>query len=898
MDINNYEHQIIINNKEFSIFSLKKLASDYSFNLERLPYSIRILLEGLLRNGNKIENCENNIQYLANWKSLEKNRNPISFIPGRVLLQDFTGVPVIVDLAAMRSAMEKVGGDPTLINPVVPVDLVIDHSVQVDYFGTDDSRLKNADLEFKRNYERYEFLHWGQKAFNNLRIIPPATGIIHQVNLEYLSQVVLTNHQNNKVFAYPDTLVGTDSHTTMINGLGVVGWGVGGIEAVAAMLGQPIDILTPDVYGFELYGQLPDGTTPTDLTLTITRILREKGVVGKFVEFFGTGLDNLTLADRAMISNMSPENGATLTYFPVDNQTLDYLEMSGRSKELIQLVETYYKEQSLFREKMSPYPEYTETLKLDLSTIKPSLSGPKRPHDHVPLAQLKSQFQSVMRKPKLNGGYDIKENESDKKVTVNYQENQYHLSHGSVLIASITSCTNTSNPYVMIGAGLVAKNAIKKGLSVKPYIKTSLAPGSKVVTDYLNKSGLTKYLDRLGFNTVGYGCMTCIGNSGPLPQEVKEAIDNSGIVTAAVISGNRNFEGRVHADIMANYLASPPLVVAYALAGTINIDLSNEPLGTNYKNEPVYLKDIWPTSEEIINTIYEFMTPELFSRNYSNVLNGNDNWNKIESSSSPTYAWDQKSSYIQQPPYFENFAIDTKTLTDIKSAKVLVMLGDSITTDHISPAGSIDPNGAAGKYLTSLDINLKDFNTYGSRRGNDKVLTRGTFGNIRLKNHLTPEIEGSYTLLFPEKEVISIFEASSEYKKRDVPLIILAGKDYGSGSSRDWAAKGPLLLGVKAVIAESFERIHRSNLIGMGILPLQYKPNQNRSSLGLNGNETFDIYGINEISRPGQGLNVKATTTDNSIINFETIVRIDTDLELKYFKNGGILQSILRDYLK
>ena len=771
------------------------LKEAYKINIERLPFSIRILLEGILRNRSKVSDFENTLAYLANWKPVEIQRKPIPFMPGRVLLQDFTGVPVIIDLAAMRSAMEDIGSDPSVINPVVPVDLVVDHSVQVDYFGTPDSLAKNAKLEFERNYERYKFLNWGQKAFDNLRIIPPATGIIHQVNLEYLSSVVLTKQDGNETVVYPDTLVGTDSHTTMINGLGVVGWGVGGIEAIAAMLAQPIDILTPDVFGFELTGSLPNGSTPTDLTLTVTRMLREKGVVGKFVEFYGPGLSNLTLADRAMISNMTPENGATLTFFPVDNKTLDYLTLSGRSQELIDLVEAYFKEQLLFREDNSVTPEYSDTLHLDLSTIEPSLSGPKRPQDQVTMKDLKKQFRSVIKLPKLKGGYDIQQPENERTVQLHYGDKDFTLSHGSVLIAAITSCTNTSNPFVMIAAGLLAKNAVNSGLNVKPYIKTSLAPGSKVVTNYLNNAGLSKYLDELGFNLVGYGCTTCIGNSGPLPEEVKKAIDNSGIVTAAVISGNRNFEGRIHADILANYLASPPLVVAFALAGTVDIDLSNEPLGTNSEGEPIYLHDIWPASQDIIETIYQYVTPEMFSDNYANLLTGNEVWNKINTDATPTYEWDPNSSYIQKPPYFADFTETPPGVEDINNARVLALLGDSITTDHISPAGAIIKDGAAGKYLTSLGIEVKDYNSYGSRRGNDQVMTRGTFGNIRLKNQLTPGKEGSYTLLFPEEEVMPIFDAAMLYKSKNIPLIVLAGKDYGTGSSRDWAAKGPSIIG-------------------------------------------------------------------------------------------------------
>ena len=731
--MNTLKQHIATGNKEYTIFSLKTLADLNDVSIEKLPYSIRILIEGLIRNRKKVTNFKDSLNYLINWKPEEEIRQPIAFLPGRVLLQDFTGVPVIVDLAAMRSALRDIDGDPSLINPVVPVDMVIDHSVQVDHFGNNDALVRNAEIELKRNYERYKFLKWGQQAFDNLRIIPPATGIVHQVNLEYLSRLVLTKEDGNELIAYPDTLVGTDSHTTMINGLGVVGWGVGGIEAIAAMLGQPIDILTPDVYGFELTGELPEGTTPTDLTLTITRSLREKGVVGKFVEFYGSGLKNLSLADRAMISNMTPENGATLTYFPVDEKTLDYLHLSSRPNELIDLVELYYKEQMLFRENDSTTPDYSKTIHLDLSSVEPSLSGPKRPQDQVSMKNLKQQFGSVILKPKLQGGFDIKKSEADKTISMQFKGKDYSLSHGSVLLASITSCTNTSNPFVMVAAGLLAKNAFKKGLRVNPYIKTSLAPGSKVVTDYFNKSGLTTYLDKLGFNTVGYGCATCIGNSGPLPDEVKNAIDHSGIVTTAVISGNRNFEGRVHADILANYLASPPLVVAYALAGRVDIDLTNDPIGIDPEENPVFLKDIWPTSEEIFNIINEHVTPELFADNYARVLTGNDAWSEIETDASLTYEWDSDSSYIHLPPYFSEFTRSIPNRQDIFQARALAVFGDSITTDHISPAGAINKDSAAGKYLTSLGIEVKDYNTYGSRRGNDHVLSRGTFGNIRIK---------------------------------------------------------------------------------------------------------------------------------------------------------------------
>lgn len=888
---------ITVGGKEYVFYDLARLFGGSFEAIERLPFSVRIMLEGLLRNCDERTVKQGDVHALAGWKPRDEHRHAMQFIPGRVVLQDFTGVPLIVDLAAMRSAMRQLGGDPNRINPAVPVDLVIDHSVQVDFFNLPDAFKRNAEMEFKRNRERYELLHWAQKAFENFRVVPPATGIVHQVNLEYLSRLVLTRDDQGQIVVFPETLVGTDSHTTMINGLGVVGWGVGGIEAVAAMLNQPIEILTPDVIGFRLYGSLGEGVTPTDLTLTITQMLREKKVVDKFVEFFGEGLDTLPVTDRAMIANMSPENGATITYFPVDEQTLVYLRQTGRPDDLVELVEAYYKRQHLFRTPDAPQPDFTDVLELDLSTVQPSLAGPKRPQDRVVLSQVKASFNDALTKPKSEGGYSLVSEDLEKRAVVNMNGQPEEMGHGAVVIAAITSCTNTSNPFAMLTAGVLAKNAVERGLQVKPYVKTSLSPGSRVVTEYLAKAGLMEPLGKLGFNLVGFGCMTCIGNSGPLPEAVSQAITEGEIIATAVLSGNRNFEGRIHSQAQANYLASPPLVVAFALAGTIDIDLANEPIGTGQKGEPVYLRDIWPRSAEVQSLIQENVSSDLYDENYANVFTGNPVWNQIRTEESELFPWNPDSTYIQEPPYFHALAKRAGVIRDIHGARALAVLGDSITTDHISPAGNISSKTPAGEYLISKGIDPIDFNSYGSRRGNDKVMTRGTFANIRLKNHMVPEIEGGYTLILPEGKTASIFDAAVTYQEQEVPLIVLAGKEYGTGSSRDWAAKGPLLLGVQAVIAESFERIHRTNLVGMGILPLAFKPGDSIESLGLTGREVFHIEGIEDHLGLGSTHQVRAVREGGSEIEFEVTARLNTEIELDYYRNGGIMQTVLLNML-
>ncbi len=866
--------------------------------LAKLPVSIRVLLEAVLRQRNGVEITQQDVINLAQWKPVVEERGAMPFKPGRVVMQDFTGVPAVVDLAAMRSAMARLGGDPKEINPVIPVDLVIDHSVQVDFFSSMDALQRNAEIEFVRNRERYEFLHWGQRSFANFRVVPPATGIVHQVNLEYLGQVVLTKEENGEKVAYPDTLVGTDSHTTMINGLGVVGWGVGGIEAEAAILGQSIDMLTPDVVGFKLTGKLQEGVTPTDLTLTITQMLRQHGVVGKFVEFYGAGLDMLTLADRAMIANMSPENGATITFFPVDAETLRYLRLTGRSEEQVALVEAYNKAQGLFRTADTPAPEFTSLLELDISTVGPSLSGPKRPQDRIALQEMKEAFHLSLSSPKSERGFELAEDQLDKKAVFGTNGHSVEMGHGALVIAAITSCTNTSDPAVMIGAGLVAKKAVELGLQVKPYVKTSLAPGSRVVTDYLTKADLIEPLAELGFNLVGYGCTTCIGNSGPLPGEVVRAITSEDLVAASVLSGNRNFEGRIHPYALANYLASPPLVVAYALAGTVDIDLTSEPLGTGKDGEPVFLKDIWPSQAEIEESIRANVTPEMFIERYRNVFTGNQTWNEIPSSESEIYPWQEDSTYIQEPPFFTELTRELPDIANIEGARVMALLGDSITTDHISPAGAIPVESPAGRYLQSKGVAPKDFNSYGSRRGNDRVMTRGTFANIRLKNQLVPGVEGGYTRYLPTGEKSFIFDAAMQYKEADTPLVVLAGKEYGTGSSRDWAAKGTLLLGVKAVIAESYERIHRSNLVGMGVLPLQFKPGENASTLGLDGSETFSITGLGNSMPAGAEVQVTAVKENGEPVKFTAVTRLDTSMDVNIYRHGGILHKVLRERLQ
>jgi len=883
---------------QYVFYSLDLLQKGGYGKIDRLPFSIRIMLESVLRNWNGKDVTSQDVTNLAQWKVKDADRPVMPFFPGRVILQDFTGVPLIVDLAAMRSAMLRMGGDPKKINPVMPVDLVIDHSVQVDYYAIADALKLNAKMEFQRNRERYELLHWAQKAFDNFKVVPPSTGIVHQVNLEYLSKVVLTRQEDGAVVAFPDTLVGTDSHTTMVNGLGVVGWGVGGIEAEAAMLGFPNEMLVPDVIGFKLSGHLPEGTTPTDLTLTITQILRKKGVVNKFVEFYGPGLTSLPLPDRAMIGNMSPENGATITFFPVDEQSLEYLRLTGRPAELVELVEAYCKEQHLFRTDSTPDPEFTDTLELDLSKVEPSVAGPKRPQDRLPLSQVKTVFKQVLTAPRSAGGYAVRPEDAGAKATAATRTGQAEITHGDVVIAAITSCTNTSDPFVMVGAGLLAKNALEKGLKTKPYVKTSLAPGSRVVTEYLKRANLLEPLDKLGFALVGYGCTTCIGNSGPMPEEIAQAITSQNLVVASVLSGNRNFEGRINPYTQANYLASPPLVVAYALAGTVNIDLSQDSLGTGKDGRPVYLKDIWPSSSEIMETVSRSITPQMFKENYADLYTANQEWNKIASGDSPIYRWDAQSTYVQEPPYFEGLASGSSAVQDIQGARALAVLGDSVTTDHISPAGSIPAKSPAGKYLIEHGVAVEDFNSYGSRRGNDQVMVRGTFANIRLKNQLVPEVEGGVTLHLPDKQQMTIFDAAMKYKEEGVPLVIIAGKEYGTGSSRDWAAKGTMLLGVKAVIAESYERIHRSNLVGMGLLPLQFKPGENAKSLGLTGRELYSIEGLSKVSTPGGELTVRAVKEDGAELKFKVDVRLSTEIDLVYFRNGGLMQTVLLELLE
>ncbi len=883
---------------KYAIFSLKELENQGLTHLGKLPFSIRIMLESVLRQCNEVEITSDHVKNLAAWKPRLEDKSSFPFKPARVIMQDFTGVPAIVDLAAMRSAMARLGGDPQKINPVIPVDLVIDHSVQVDFFASPDALQRNAEIEFLRNRERYEFLHWGQQAFDNFRVVPPATGIVHQVNLEYLAKVVLTDSSvEGPPIAFPDTLVGTDSHTTMINGLGVIGWGVGGIEAEAAILGQPIDMVTPEVVGFRLSSELREGITATDLTLTVVQMLRKRGVVGKFVEFFGPGIDHLSLPDRATISNMAPEYGATVGFFPVDKETLRYLALTGRPRELIELIEIYCKEQGIFRFSDTPDPEYSDLLELDLSAVETSLAGPKRPQDRTSLGDMQRKFKADLVAPVKEQGFELQVDELNRIVTVGANGSTAKMGHGSIVIAAITSCTNTSNPSVMIAAGLLAKKAVEKGLMTKPYVKTSLAPGSRIVTDYLEKAGLMEPLAELGFNLVGYGCTTCIGNSGPLSGEVVKGITSGDLVAAAVLSGNRNFEGRVHPYVRANYLASPPLVVAYALAGTVDINLQNDPLGADKHGEPVYLKDIWPTTAEINQQVADSIQPEMFKTKYSDVFTGNEVWNNIEGSGGDIYDWDDESTYIQEPPFFMDLTPELLPVEDIHGARVLAVLGDSITTDHISPAGAIPVDSPSGKYLIEKGTKLRDFNSYGSRRGNDRVMTRGTFANIRLKNQMVPGVEGGYTRYIPDGDQMTIYDAAMRYKKEDTPLLVLAGREYGSGSSRDWAAKGTLLLNVKAVIARSFERIHRSNLVGMGVLPLQFAPGEGVDSLGLSGEELFDIIGLSDQIQPLSKLTVIADRESGEKVQFEVTVRLDTDLEVEYYRNGGILHKVLRDML-
>jgi aconitate hydratase len=940
---------------EVTIYSLKKLDKKVEGDVFSLPFSIRVILESLLRNCGGRFVSEDDVRALADWP--ESVGGELPYLPARVVMQDFTGVPAVVDLAAMRSAMKEVGGDPAKINPLVPTDLVIDHSVQVDAFGSPAALQFNAEREFQRNRERYEFLKWGQQAFDDFTVVPPATGIIHQVNLEYLAKGVIVKEG----VAMPDTLVGTDSHTTMINGLGVLGWGVGGIEAEAVMLGQPYYMLVPEVIGFKLTGALQEGVTATDLVLTVTQILRSHGVVGKFVEFYGDGLSKLSLPDRATIANMSPEFGATCTFFPVDEETLKYLRGTGRDEDLVELVETYYKEQGLWRTDETPEPRFSETLELDMDTVESSLAGPRRPQDRVALTDMQPSFRQALAEMIGSGANGANgkaaggaANEAEGKtggavstgesheaddtesfptsdtpsgsadatgegepdpsaggepergapegdpgkgaVTVVLDGEEAYIKHGSAVIAAITSCTNTSNPSVMMGAGLLAKKAVEKGLTVQPHVKTSLAPGSKVVTEYLQTSDLLPYLEELKFDVVGYGCTTCIGNSGPLDEAISAAVSDNDLVVAAVLSGNRNFEGRINPDVRANYLASPPLVVAYALAGTVDIDLASDPLGHDGDGDPVYLRDIWPTQEEVARETEKALDPGIYKKQYANVYTGNEQWNGVEVPSGDLYEWDPDSTYIQEPSFFKGMSPDPEDLKDIEGARVLVKVGDSVTTDHISPAGAIPSKMPAGQYLIEKGVDSRNFNSFGSRRGNHEVMVRGTFGNIRLRNQLVDK-EGGYTVHLPDGEETTIYEASMRYQEEGVPLVVLAGKEYGTGSSRDWAAKGSFLLGIRAAIAESFERIHRSNLIGMGVLPLQFADGESAASLGLTGHETYDIAGLADLS-PGARLTVKATSDDGEDKEFEVLARVDSPVEVEYLRNGGILQTVLRELLK
>ncbi|MDX8412334.1 MAG: aconitate hydratase AcnA [Mariprofundaceae bacterium] len=901
-----------VDGREYGIFRLSALPAE--LDAKRLPYCLKILLENLLRHEDGVSVSRGDIEALASWDPKAVPEREIAFTPARVLLQDFTGVPVVVDLAAMRDAMAEIGGDPARINPLRPAELVIDHSVQVDDFGSKGAMRHNTELEVARNGERYSFLRWGQKAFDNFKVVPPGTGIVHQVNLEHLARVVMEDDGSGGIIAFPDTVIGTDSHTTMINGLGVLGWGAGGIEAEAAMLGQPLSMLVPQVVGMKLTGSLAEGATATDLVLTITQILRAKGVVGKFVEFFGDGISHLPLADRATIANMAPEYGATCGIFPVDSETLRYLRLTGRPEENIRLIEAYAREQGIFHEPGAAEAEYSDIVELNLASIEPSIAGPKRPHDLVPLSQAKAacrdvlcgvlfEKQSVTTMGALSqfdseGGLPSLDCKDMLKQSVGLELNgqPYQLGHGAVVIAAITSCTNTSNPAVMVAAGLLARKAVNLGLSTKPWVKTSLAPGSKVVSDYLKKAKLMPYMEALGFHVVGYGCTTCIGNSGPLPPAVDEAISKGDLMVAAVLSGNRNFEGRIHQAVKMNYLASPPLVVAYAIAGRMDIDLTSEPVANDAAGNPIYLRDIWPSPAEVHAAIEACVDADRFRKSYANVFRGDSHWQAIEAPAGKRFAWDEESTYVKQPPYFIGMGSQPGPVGEIRGARVLALLGDFITTDHISPAGGIAPDSPASLYLKDRGVEPRDFNSYGSRRGNHEIMMRGTFANVRLRNRLAPDTEGGYTRHLPDGETMSIFDAAMRYGEEGLPLVVLAGKEYGSGSSRDWAAKGPKLLGVRAVIVESYERIHRSNLVGMGILPLQFKPGEGIDALRLSGHETFDIEGLDE-GRAKQ-VTVSATPPNGQPIRFQAIVRLDTPQEIAYFQHGGILNYVLRQLAK
>ncbi len=884
-------------NGPVGVYQLSKLEEKGLGPVSQLPYSIRVLLESVVRNCDGFAVTEEDVQNVASWKARDPQAVEIPFRPARVVLQDFTGVPSVVDLAAMRSAMKRLGGDPQKINPLIPADLVIDHSVQVDAFGSPDALQANIDMEFQRNAERYEFLRWGQQAFDSFRVVPPGVGIVHQVNLEMLAKCVFVRNDSLGPVAVPDTLVGTDSHTTMINGLGVVGWGVGGIEAEGVMLGQPIYMLMPEVVGFELQGELSPGVTATDAVLTIVQILRREGVVGKFVEFFGRGVQNMSLADRATIANMGPEYGATMGFFPIDAETLSYLRRTGRSADEIDLVERYTKTQGLFRTDDCPVPVYTKTVSLDLATVEPSLAGPKRPQDRVALSAMRQHFQQTLRAPVTERGFALDEQQVTKTAAVGSADKVDQIGHGATVIAAITSCTNTSNPSVMLAAGLVAQKAVARGLKVPGYVKTSLAPGSRVVRDYLQRAGLDQPLETLGFHIVGYGCTTCIGNSGPLPEPVAAAVEQADLVAASVLSGNRNFEGRVNPLVKANYLASPPLVVAFALAGRVDIDLVSEPLGQDPQGQDVFLRDLWPSRDEVQNAIESSVLPEMFVEQYGSALESNPKWNAIEIESGDLYQWNANSTYIQEPPFLTDITREVPPIEPLRDARVLALLGDSVTTDHISPAGSIAEDGPAGRYLKSKGVAVREFNSYGSRRGNDRVMIRGTFANIRIRNQMAPGTEGGITRHLPSGEEMAIFDAAQRYQEDRVPLVVVAGSEYGTGSSRDWAAKGTYLLGIRAVIAASFERIHRSNLVGMGVLPLEFIDGQTWKSIGLTGEESFSIPELNDRLTPRSEVSVQAVRPDGETIEFRTKVRIDTPVEREYYRNGGILQTVLRKLL-
>ncbi|MEH7495152.1 aconitate hydratase AcnA [Neobacillus niacini] len=887
-----------LNGKVYQYYSLKNLEKIGLSKISTLPFCIKILLEAALRVNNGMSVTDEHIENLATWDGNSQTNQEVPFKPARILLHDTTGLPAIVDLAAMREKVSKLGGDPSIVNPTIPVDLVVDHSVMVDYFGTPEALEANEKLEFERNAERYRFFRWAQKAFRNVNIVPPSTGIMHQINMEFLSSVVVEKEIDGVSVLFPDSLVGTDSHTTMINGMGIVAWGVGGIEAEAAMLDQPLYFVTPKVVGFRLTGALPEGSTATDLALTITNILRTKGVVGKFVEFYGPGVAQMSVADRATIANMAPEYGATMGYFPVDDETLKYLKSIGKSDAQISLIESYFKAQGMFMDSETADPFYTDLIELDLSTVVPCLAGPKRPQDRVELTKMKQNFKKSLRDSVELGGYGVTDEKLQKEVQITLPSGEkITIGDGSVVLAAITSCTNTSNPMVLITAGLLAKNAVEKGLLKKAFVKSSFTPGSRVVSEYLSQSGLLEYMEKIGFYIAGYGCATCIGNSGPLPDEISKAIVDHDLVSVSVLSGNRNFEGRIHPQIKANYLASPPLVIAYALAGTVNIDFHDEPIGFNSTNEPIFLKDIWPSSKEVYEYINKWVQPELFRKRYSSVYEANKRWNKIHTPESELYEWDLQSTYIQEPPFLNNLTSSSSRIQEVRSARVLALFGDSVTTDHASPSGAIKPESPAGSYLLEQGVKSWNFNSYPSRRGNHQVMVRAAFANVRIRNKLVPGCEGGVTTYFPGGEVMSIYEAALKYKENATNLIIIAGKEYGTGSSRDWAAKGPNLLGVKMILAESFERIHRSNLVGMGILPLQFTHGMDIESLGITGRETFETQGLTDNIKPGQTISMLAIREDGSQFSFDVIVRLDNVIDIEYYRNGGIMQTVVQKLL-